>query len=62
MAGCYYNYPDVSLGTHQDGGIDQALWLYFLENYRHGSRNLLTVKKRWDPGNVFHHAQSVPVR
>lgn len=62
VAGCYYNYPDVSLGTHQDGGIDQALWLYFLENYRHGSRNLLTVKKRWDPGNVFHHAQSVPVR
>lgn len=62
VAGCYFNYPDVSLGTHQDGRIDQALWLYFLDNYRLGSRNLLAVKKRWDPDNVFHHAQSVPVR
>lgn len=30
--GCYYNYPDSVLGTHEDGRIDQALWLYFLDN------------------------------
>ena len=29
--GCYYNYPDSVLGTHEAGRIDQALWLYFLE-------------------------------
>jgi len=62
VAGCYYNYPDVVLGTHQDGGIDHALWLYFLDNYRIRSRNLVAVKQRWDPDNVFHHAQSLPVR
>lgn len=62
VAGCYYNYPDVALGTHQDGRIDHALWLYFLDNYRNGARNLVAVKRRWDPGNIFHHAQSLPAR
>ena len=48
-------------GTHADGDVDQALWLYFLDNYRANDRNLVAVKKRWDPENVFHHAQSIPV-
>lgn len=62
VAGCYYNYPDVDLGSHADGRIDQALWLYFLENYRQRQRNLVAIKQRWDPENRFHHAQSVPVQ
>jgi FAD/FMN-containing dehydrogenase len=60
--GCYYNYPDSALGTHADGGIDHALRLYFLDNYRDAPRNLLAIKRRWDPTDVFHHPQSIPVR
>jgi hypothetical protein len=60
--GCYFNYPDIALGTHADGRVDQALWLYFLENYRQRPRNLVAVKRRWDPANIFHHAQSPPVQ
>lgn len=58
--GCYANYPDNDLGTHADGRVDQALWLYYLENFRSNPRNLVRVKQRWDPTNVFHHAQSIP--
>jgi len=61
VAGCYYNYPDRALGTHADGRIDQALWLYFLDNYRRNPRHLVAVKRRWDPANLFHHAQSLPL-
>jgi len=59
--GCYYNYHDIALGTHDDGNINHALWLYFLANYRQRPRNLVAVKRRWDPSNIFHHAQSLPV-
>ncbi|WP_141323941.1 FAD-binding protein [Myxococcus sp. AB025B] len=59
--GCYYNYPDEVLGTHAQGNVDQALWLYFLQNFRQAPRNLVKVKRRWDPTNYFHHAQSIPV-
>ena len=58
--GCYYNYPDCDLGTHADGRIDEALTLYFLDNYRNNPRNLVSIKGHWDPANVFHHAQSIP--
>lgn len=60
--GCYLNYPDVDLGTHADGGIDEALRLYFGDNYRRNRRNLVSVKRRWDPSNLFKHAQSIPTR
>ncbi len=60
--GAYYNYPDIDLGSHERGDVDQALWLYFLDNYRQNPRNLVKVKQRWDPENFFHHAQSIPVR
>lgn len=58
--GCYFNYPDVDLGSHADGGLDNALRLYFGDNYRRGARNLVAVKARWDPDGIFNHAQSLP--
>jgi hexose oxidase len=61
VAGAYYNYPDSVLGTHANGTIDDAMWLYFLDNFRNNERNLVKVKRRWDPANVFHHAQSIPL-
>ena len=60
--GCYYNYPDVALGSHEDGKLDHALWLHFRDNNQRRSRNLIAVKPRWDPTNLFHRAQSLPVR
>lgn len=62
VGGCYYNYPDVDLGTNADGRIDEALWLYFLDNYRNNPRNLVGIKQRWDPTNLFRHAQSIPTK
>lgn len=62
VAGAYYNYPDDVLGTHAKGNADEALWLYFLGNFRRNQRNLVAVKRYWDPENIFHHAQSIPVR
>lgn len=62
VGGCYYNYPDSQLGTHAHGDADKALWLYFLDNLRKNPRNLVDIKKRWDPQNYFHHAQSIPVK
>ncbi|MDQ3280677.1 MAG: FAD-binding protein [Acidobacteriota bacterium] len=60
--GTYYNYCDSALGTHESGDVDRALWLYFLDNFRNNPRNLVQVKQRWDPEDMFHHAQSIPVR
>lgn len=45
--GCYIGYPDVDLTDWQN--------LYYKGNYP----ELQRVKKRWDPGNVFNHAQSI---
>jgi FAD/FMN-containing dehydrogenase len=46
--GCYVNYPDTDLpGTWPS--------LYYKDNYP----ALQSVKARWDPLNVFNHAQSV---
>ncbi|GAA0295791.1 FAD-binding protein [Sphingomonas oligophenolica] len=60
--GCYFNYPDVELGSHARGDVDHALRLYFLENFRDNPRNLVAIKRHWDPEDYFHHAQSLPVR
>jgi FAD binding domain/Berberine and berberine like len=59
--GCYFNYPDVELGSHARGDVDHALRLYFLDNFRTNPLNLVAVKRHWDPQNYFHHAQSIPV-
>jgi hypothetical protein len=59
--GAYYNYPDIVLGTHADGKIDQAMWLYFLDNFRNNPRNLAAIKRHWDAENYFHHPQSIPL-
>jgi len=59
--GCYYNYADSVLGTHADQKIDQAMWLYFLDNFRNNERNLVDIKRYWDPEDYFHHPQSIPL-
>ncbi len=45
--GCYVNYPDVDLDGWQ--------YLYYKDLYP----RLQKVKRVWDPGDVFNHAQSI---
>ncbi len=61
--GCYFNYCDSDLGTNDDAvpGIDHAMYLYFKDNYKVNPRNLLSVKRNWNPENWFSSAQSIPV-
>lgn len=47
LDGCYVNYPDVDLSNWKT--------LYYKENYP----KLQRVKARWDPLNIFNHAQSI---
>ena len=58
--GCYYNYPDTDL--IRVVGLDTTLKLNFQGNYEDNARNLVGVKKEWDPNNYFHHAMSIPVK
>lgn len=54
--GCYVNYPDVDLADPglNTSGVDWTE-LYYKDNYA----RLQRVKRRWDPQDVFRHAQSV---
>ena len=58
VAGCYVNYPDVDL---DELGPNFGLEMYYLDNFTSNPRNLVSVKKRWDPQDFFHHQQSIPV-
>lgn len=53
------DYPDVDLNEWNNGKWG-ALTLYFLGNFQTNARNLVDIKKRWDPNNYFQHAQSIP--
>ncbi|MFJ8581122.1 FAD-binding oxidoreductase [Micromonospora sp. NPDC093277] len=54
--GCYINYPDGDLGDDRwnRSGLGWQT-LYYKDNYP----RLQRVKARWDPADVFRHAQSV---
>ncbi|MEU6538914.1 FAD-binding protein [Streptomyces sp. NPDC047000] len=54
--GCYINYCDTDMADpeHNRSGVPWHT-LYYKGNYP----RLQQVKKRWDPGNFFHHALSV---
>ncbi|APY90243.1 FAD-binding protein [Streptomyces alfalfae] len=54
--GCYVNYPDVDLDdTALNTSGQRSRRLYYKANYA----RLQQTKQRWDPHNVFRHAQSV---
>ncbi|MEV1001340.1 BBE domain-containing protein [Nonomuraea sp. NPDC050202] len=54
--GCYINYPDTDLNDSawNTSGVPWFT-LYYGANYP----RLQRAKRRWDPGNVFRHGQSV---
>lgn len=54
--GCFVNYADIDLGDPQ-WNASGVPWhdLYYKDNYP----RLQQVKARWDPRNVFSHAQSI---
>ncbi|MDH2424106.1 FAD-binding protein [Sphaerisporangium sp. TRM90804] len=54
--GCYVNYPDRDLGE-EEWNRSGVPWyrLYYGDNYD----RLLRAKQRWDPHDVFRHAQSI---
>ncbi|ARF54220.1 FAD-binding oxidoreductase [Streptomyces gilvosporeus] len=54
--GCYINYADIDLNdpAHNTSGVPWYT-LYFGANYP----RMQQVKAKWDPGNHFHHGQSV---
>ena len=54
-AGCYYNYPDVDLGTASDGNLQHALRLYF----GHNLPRLQAAKSYWNADNYFNGEQSI---
>jgi hypothetical protein len=65
--GCYYNYPDIYLGTNNnsvpnDPGIDFAMRLYFTTNFQLSTPyNLQGVKNTYNNRNWFASAQSIPL-
>lgn len=54
--GCYINYPDVDLDTEEWNASGQT-WAHLY--YKDAYPTLLKAKLRWDPHNVFRHAQSI---
>ncbi|WP_300598384.1 FAD-binding oxidoreductase [Niabella sp.] len=54
--GCMINHPDTDLADPEwnNSGVPWQT-LYYRDNYP----RLQQVKRKWDPGNVFHHALSI---
>ncbi|WP_192798557.1 FAD-binding protein [Brucella anthropi] len=56
--GCYINYPDVDM-LKTDPEFPSYNWL---ELYYPGIfKDLIEVKKNWDPKNIFKHSMSIPL-
>jgi FAD/FMN-containing dehydrogenase len=54
--GCYVNYPDTDIGDAAYNKSDVPWYsLYYKDNYP----RLQRVKARWDPLDIFRHAQSI---
>ncbi len=51
--GCYFNYPDLALGSHAKGDVDRALRLYFLENFRANPPQPRRGKATLGPAGLF---------
>ena len=63
--GCYFNYPDIALGVNgtDSPGIDNAMYLYFKENFQNSTPyNLQDVKNKWNPEDWFKGPQSIPLK
>ncbi|NDU76914.1 FAD-binding protein [Actinomadura sp. DSM 109109] len=54
--GCYIGYPDVDLN---DGRWNESSQSWETLYYKDAYTKLQEVKRHWDPGNVFRHAQSI---
>ncbi|MEV4002161.1 FAD-binding oxidoreductase [Actinomadura sp. NPDC049753] len=54
--GCYIGYPDADLN---DGRWNESSQTWETLYYKDAYAKLQEVKRHWDPGNVFRHAQSV---
>lgn len=55
-SGCYVNWPDPDL-REENWNRSTTPWsdLYYRANYP----KLQEIKRRWDPGDIFHHALSI---
>ena len=56
--GCYVNYPDIDL---HDPAYNKSGVPWYTLYYKNAYPRLQRVKAAYDPGNVFHHSQSVRV-
>jgi len=54
--GCYINYPDVDLS---DDGLNPSTDKWWTLYYKDAYPLLQSVKRFWDPRNVFRHQQSI---
>ncbi|MDW4910073.1 BBE domain-containing protein, partial [Streptomyces sp. ADMS] len=54
--GCYVNYPDIDL---HDPAYNKSQVPWYTLYYKNSYPRLQKIKAKYDPGNVFHHSQSV---
>ena len=53
--GCYFNYPDIELGTNETGEVEQAWDLYFGQNVE----RMQEVTALWNPLAMFTNSQTL---